>query len=618
METGFETATSSELALDIAHLTPDELLELDALIRNPADRWCPHRPTPRQQLFLSITELEAFYGGAVGGGKTDALLMAALQYVDYPGYSALLLMKTFSDLSKPGALMDRAYQWLAGSGAQVHDGGKQWTFPNIAGPSATLSFGYLQTDQDKHNYRTAEYQMIGIDELTRFQQKTYTFLFTRLRRLKTATHIPIRMRTASNPAQPGEPGMEWVEKRFIPDEFDPEIEAEQDPRILEKEGVDEKNPNRKVTRFFVFARLEDNPYLDAEEYELTLSELDSVTFEQVRKGDWKIRHRGDIYWMFDPRYVFVPWDRWRDVFGVPHTPDFWQLTVSQDQGTSEGHIGATGWFATAAQNSPITDLVAMYRALTAIELSPTEVGDAMLTLMGARPKPVEAVNIEDEIRADGYGGLAERSRVKTWINSHEAKSERLEYAKAPLRIPFNSWTAGPNIGIAQMRDYLRIIEPDKPNPFFPELMGRTRFVCVVPNEDWPRRRPDSPWARVEAEFAAYHYKKLVSGEGDLPFPDNKFNDYMDMIKAAAFDSFPRVKKISQTERIEQQLDPAIQAANISALETDEEKARAIFSHDFWANELKRREEQEREAERNSRGSRYGRVYLPFRAGRVRR
>jgi hypothetical protein len=611
-----EIATPNELALDIAHLTPDELLELDALIRNPADRWCPHRPTERQQLFLSLTELEAFYGGAVAGGKTDALLMAALQYVDYPGYAALLLMKTYSDLSKPGALMDRAYSWLSGTGAEPKDGGKSWTFPNVAGPSSTLSFGYLQTDQDKHNYRTAEYQMIGIDELTRFQEKTYSFLFSRLRRLKTHAHIPIRMRSASNPAQPGEPGMEWVERRFIPDTFDPEIEATKEPRIIEKEGIDEKKPDRKVTRFFVFARLEDNPYIDAEEYEESLSELDVVTYEQVRKGDWKIRHKGDIYWMFNSQYVFVPWDRWCNVFGVSHIPDFWQLTVSQDQGTTEGHIGATGWFATAAENSPINDLVAMYRAHTAIEMSASEVGDAMLVMMGARPGPKEAINQEDNITADGYGGLAERVRVKTWINSHEAKSERLEYAKPPMRISFNSWTAGPNIGIAQMRDYLQIIDRDKPNPFFPELMGRTRFVCVVPNEDWPRRRPTSPWARVEAEFAAYHYKKLVSGEGDLPYPDNKFNDYMDMIKAAAFDSFPRPKKINQKERIEQQLDPAIQAANISALETEEEKARAIFSHDFWTNELKRREEQEREAQRGGR-SRYG-VRLPSRIGQVRR
>lgn len=610
---------SDDIALDIAHLTAEERVELDALLRNPADRWCPHRPTPRQELFLSLTDLEAFYGGAVGGGKTDALLMAALQYVDYPGYTALLLMKSYADLAKPKALMDRAHEWLAGSGAEWKSQDKRWEFPNVAGPSATLNFGYLATDLDKYQYRTSEYQMIGIDELTRFLEKTYTYLFSRLRRLVTARDIPIRMRSASNPAQPGEPGMEWVEKRFIPEDFDPLLEAEREPRVIEKDGQEERT-GRTVTRCFVFARLEDNPYLDAEEYELSLSELDTVTFEQLRKGDWKIRHRGDIYWMFDPRYVFVPWSRWRDVFGVSHIPDHWQLTVSQDQGTSEGHIGATGWFGTAAQNSPLNDLVAMYRAHTAIEMAPTEVGDAMLTLMGALPTPREPVNVDEGIKADTYGGLAERSRVKVWINSHEAKSERLEYAKQPLRIMFNSWTAGPNIGVAQMRDYLRIIEKEKPNPFFPELMGRTRFVCVVPDSDWPRRQPGSPWSRVEAEFQAYHYKTLVSGEGSLQIPDNKFNDYMDMIKAAAFDSFPRPKPMSQRERMEERLDPIIQVDNIPKLETEEERARAMFSHELWSKELKRRDEEEREFDRQSRGSkgRYGGIRLPLRAGQVRR
>lgn len=537
----------------------------------------PHKPTPRQRLFLDLDELEAFYGGAAGGGKTDALLMAALQYVDVPGYSALLLMKSFSDLSKPGALMDRAAEWLTGSGAEWHSLTKSWEFPNVAGKSASLSFGYLQTDSDKYNFRTAEYQFIGIDELTRFLEKTYTYLFSRLRRLKTAGHVPIRMRSASNPAQPGEPGMQWVESRFIPEDFDPKVEASQAPRVLCKEGMDERT-GRAINRLFVFARLEDNPYLDANEYDLALSELDSVSHAQLREGDWKIRQRGDIYWMFDPRYVFVPWDRWASVMGVRQIPNHWFLTVSQDQGTSDEHIGATGWFATAAKNSPVQDLVAMYRPYIAVEQSPTEVGDAMLTLMGARKEPTEDVN--KDLRPDGYGGLAERSRVNHWLNSHEAKSERLEYRK--MGIGFTSWTAGPNIGIAQMRDYLAIIERDKPNPFFPELMGRSRFVCIVPDEDWPRRRANSDWARVEAEFSAYHYRKLTSGEPSIqvePYP--LFNDFMDAIKAAAYNAFPRIAPLTEAEQNELKLRPEIRLPAIQQ-ETNEAIQQAkIQSRDLY-------------------------------------
>lgn len=601
-----------EIAADLEYLTPEELRLLDLYLRDPRDRYNPHQPTARQKIFLELDCLDAFYGGAAGGGKTDALLMAALQYVDVPGYAALLLMKTFSDLSKPKALMDRAHEWLQGSGAIPKEGGKRWEFPNVAGPPATLDFGYLQTDKDKYNYRTAEYQFIGVDELTRFLEKTFTYLFSRLRRLKAAAHIPIRMRSASNPAQPGEPGMQWVEARYIPEDFDPEVEATKPPRILTKDGVNQQD-GKKITRMFVFARLEDNPHLDADEYELSLGELDAVTHAQLRRGDWKIRHRGDIYFNFDSRYIFVPWSRWEAVFKVRHIPNHWLLSTSQDQGTSEAHIGATGWFATAAQNSPIDDLVAMYRAFTAIEMAATEVGDAMLTLMGSIPEPLEKPNQEEGLTADGWGGQAEYGRLKKLISSHEGKSERLEYQKMKPPLRFEKWTSGPNIGIAQMRDYIRIIDRDKPNPFFPELMGRTRFVCVVPDEDWPRRRQNSVWARVEAEFHAYHYKQLISGEpttSNMVVPDAKFNDYMDAIRAAAFDAFPRPKPMTKAERIEEQLDDNVKLENIPALETEEDKSRALLAHQVWSKEIQEREEEER---RLRGGGRFGRgVRVPAR------
>lgn len=72
----------------------------------------PHDPTPRQAAFLLLECLEAFYGGAGGGGKSDALLMAALYYADIPGYNALIIRRSLADLAMPSALMDRAHEWL--------------------------------------------------------------------------------------------------------------------------------------------------------------------------------------------------------------------------------------------------------------------------------------------------------------------------------------------------------------------------------------------------------------------------------------------------------------------------------------------------------------------------
>ncbi len=86
---------------------------------------------------------EAFYGGAGGGGKSEALLMGALQYVDTPGYAALLLRRTFADLALPGALMSRAQEWLSGTQAHWRDEGKTWHFPS----GATLTFGYMENNR---------------------------------------------------------------------------------------------------------------------------------------------------------------------------------------------------------------------------------------------------------------------------------------------------------------------------------------------------------------------------------------------------------------------------------------------------------------------------------------
>jgi len=97
--------------------------------RQAVTSWIPHTPTPKQQQFLDCGAREAFYGGAAGGGKSDALLMAALAYVDHPGYAAIIFRRSFSDLSLPGALMDRSHDWLGATGAVWNAHEHAWSFP---------------------------------------------------------------------------------------------------------------------------------------------------------------------------------------------------------------------------------------------------------------------------------------------------------------------------------------------------------------------------------------------------------------------------------------------------------------------------------------------------------
>ena len=230
-------------------------------------------PTIPQLRFLSLPHFEAFYGGAAGGGKSEALLMAALLYADEPDYAAMIFRKTYRDLALDGALMDRAKDWLVGTAAKWNDTDKRWTFPK----GATLSFGYLDGPEDWRRYDSAEYQFEGFDESTQLRAKDYTSLLGRLRR-KVGSRVPLRARSASNP---GGESHEFFGERFVePEEPHPE-------------------------RAFVPALLEDNPHLDRAEYEKALTNLDETLYKQRRFGLW-IRDAGEgIYkpewWVTDER-----------------------------------------------------------------------------------------------------------------------------------------------------------------------------------------------------------------------------------------------------------------------------------------------------------------------------
>jgi hypothetical protein len=256
--------------------TPEEIADYcSALLRDTVDRnpWIPVTPTTPQALFLTRWEQEAMYGGAAGGGKSVALLAAALQFVDVPGYSALLLRRTFPDLSQSGGLMDLAKSWLMGTKAVWNEQRKVWTFPS----GAVIAFGYLDTDADKYRYQGGGYQFIGFDELTQFEERQYLYLFSRLRK-RAGMPVPLRMRSASNP---GGIGHTWVRKRFITCE-----------------------PAERIDRAFVPAKLSDNPHLDQEQYLASLERLDAVTKQQLRDGDWNVTHSGGV---FDP--LMIEWMR---------------------------------------------------------------------------------------------------------------------------------------------------------------------------------------------------------------------------------------------------------------------------------------------------------------------
>lgn len=235
--------------------------------------WYSHKPHPKQAEFLANNERDVLFGGAAGGGKSDALLMAALQYVDVPGYSALVVRRTFKDLNQPGAIMDRAQEWLRGTSAKWNNNDHRFTFPS----GAVLTFGYLDSRRDIDQYQGAEYQFAGVDELTQMPEQWARYLFSRLRKPKEGplAKVPLRFRGATNP---GGIGHEWVRKRYVD----------------------------KTTRTgtFIPSFLEDNPSLDRNEYLQSLAELDATTRAQLRDGVW-VRSDGGLVYRYNSDTIWA-------------------------------------------------------------------------------------------------------------------------------------------------------------------------------------------------------------------------------------------------------------------------------------------------------------------------
>lgn len=257
--------------------------------------FCPEQPSINQKVFLRTYSIEALFGGAAGGGKSSALLMAALQYVDIPGYSAILFRRTFADLSLPGALMDRFRTWCANY-EEIHWNANSYvaTFPS----GARISFGYLNNTNDYLRYKGSEYQFIGMDEVTEIRESDYRYLFSRLRRPSTGplSSVPLRMRCASNPAP------NWVRQRFI-------VEGQEKGRI------------------FVPSRLTDNPGIDAESYRQALSALDPIERRRLEEGDWWSTTLGT---MFDrTSAIIIDIDEVPTFTSAARIVRFWDLAATE-------------------------------------------------------------------------------------------------------------------------------------------------------------------------------------------------------------------------------------------------------------------------------------------------
>jgi hypothetical protein len=261
--------------------------DLPKALKTVAEENVIFRPNNGPQTdFLAASETDVLYGGAAGGGKSYAMLVDPLRFAHRAAHRALILRRSMPELRE---LIDKSRELYpkAFPGCKYKEVEKLWNFPS----GAKIEFGFLERDADVYRYQGQAYSWIGFDEIThQATEFSWNYLASRLR--TTDPEIIPYMRCTANP---GGVGAHWVKKRYI----DPS------PPNESFKGFD------GLTRKFIPARLEDNPYLANDgRYEQMLKALPPTQRRQLLEGDWEVAE-GAAFTEFD-RFVHIV-----DPFEIP-------------------------------------------------------------------------------------------------------------------------------------------------------------------------------------------------------------------------------------------------------------------------------------------------------------
>ena len=409
-------------------------------------------PQPKQRLFQERPEYEALYGGAAGGGKSDALLAEALRQVHIPHYRAIIFRKTYPQLSE---LIDRSKQLYqpAFPRARYNHTEHFWLFPS----GAKIYFGSMQREQDRTNYQGKRYDFVAFDELTHFTWQEYSYMMSRNRPGGPGTRVYIRATT-----NPGGRGHGWVKDRFIA-AAPPLTPIKGEYEIVTPDGAVQKITRRRI---FVPASVFDNAELlrNDPSYLANLAMMPEAERNALLYGSWD-SFDGQVFreWRNDPAHYEDR--RFTHVIAPFRIPKHWPVYRGFDFGYSKPF--SVAWYA-VDEDRRMYRIAEYYGCTgtpnTGIQLNPAEIA--------AEIKRIEAEN--PNLAGRKITGVADPSI----FDESRGESIAAMMAKSPN---FVYWRKGDNTRLAgKMQYHYRFAFDEEGFPMLQVFDTCKHFIRTIP------------------------------------------------------------------------------------------------------------------------------------------
>lgn len=370
---------------------------------------------PQAQAFWTRAD-ELFYGGAAGGGKTDLLLGLALAAHD----KSIVFRREYSQIK---GLIDRSRELLRRTSAKYNGQDNIWR--GIPG-QRVLEFGAVQYEQDVEKYQGRPHDLIAFDELPHFTKHQYTYLIGWNRTTDPSQRC--RIVSAGNP--PMDADGEWIIQYWAA-WLDPQHSNPARPgelrwyAMIDGEQVEQENGDtfewkgERITpksKTFIPAKVTDNPYLMATDYQSRLQAMPEPMRSKLLYGDFGVGFKDDPWQVIPTAWVIAAQDRWSE---LPPTTQLTGMAADVARGGDDKTVVAKrrkNWFEPLVKHAGIDtpDGQSVARIVIAEregDIVPAidiiGVGASAYDMLQAQGIPVRAVNFaEASNEMDKSGQLA--------------------------------------------------------------------------------------------------------------------------------------------------------------------------------------------------------------------